>query len=280
MVKQMKSMKKICAVFLPFFLITACTHYLTKQQQQALVEIIEILSRTISETEAVMNRKPDPTSPYRDMVKRLREIQKQINRIKSGEVPYDEKRMKKYNNEIIEIQMNVNNPVDLVLGVDVFFGPGKYKISDFSAEGKKTLDKFASDIIALQAEKLRELFPEHHLVIFIKAIGYADEMPLSQWFADKLEKDTAGPLPEDPVEKRKALNRELSFRRAKSIAEYVKLQLKNTLRMDNVSIDEPIIIGLGEISPYDTETVSPPYMSQDKRRRICKIHGNVFVTSD
>lgn len=276
----MKFFKKTCAVFLPFFIIAGCAHYLTTEQTEALVEIIEILSRTITETEEIMNRKQDPTSPYRDMVVRLRDIQEHINKIKSGEEKYDENLMKKYHNEILEIQMNVNNPVDLVLGVDVFFGPGKYKISDFSADGNKALDNFASDIIEVQVKKLREIFPTSHLVILIKTIGYADEMPLSQWFADKLEKEIHTRLPEDPLEKRKALNRELSFRRARSIGEYVKMRLEKTLTMDKVTIDAPIIIGLGEIFPYDTETVSPPYMSQDKRRRICKIHGNVFVTSD
>ncbi|QTA83010.1 OmpA-like domain-containing protein [Desulfonema limicola] len=279
----MNNIIKIFACLLFLFINTAgCSHYLTKEQSEALVEILEILNKTIVETEAIMNKNPDPTSPYKELSEKLKTIQDNISRIREGKEPYSAEIMSKYSNEIIGIQMNIQNPVNRVLGVDVFFAPGRYKISDFSAEGKEVLDSFAADILELQAKKLRNLFPEKELAIVIKAIGYADEMPLSQWFAQELEKDINAVIPGDPVEKRKMLNRELSFRRAQSIAEYVRDHVQEMLKMltiDNIKIDPPVIIGLGEIFPYADNNIDPPYMPRDKRRRICKIHGNVFVIS-
>jgi len=276
----MNNIIKVCTCLLFLFLIIAgCSHYLTKEQSETLIEILEILNRTIAETEAIMNKNPDPTSPYNELSKKLKIIQQHINRIKAGQEPYDAEVMSKYSNEIIGIQMNVQNPVNRILGVDVFFEPGRYKISEFSAEGKKVLDAFAEDIIELQVKKLRRFFPGKQLAIVIKVIGYADEMPLSQWFAQELKKDINAVIPEDSIEKRKMLNRELSFRRAQSIAEYVKAQVQDTIEIEDVKIDPPIIIGLGEILPYSEENFDPPYKSKDQRRRICKIHGNVFVTS-
>lgn len=135
------------------------------------------------------------------------------------------------------------------------------------------------NIIQIQVKKLRELFPDQQLAIVIKTIGYADEMPMSPWFADAMKKDMNDAVPDDPVAKRQMLNRELSFRRAQSIGEYVKIQLESLLMMEKLTIDSPIIIGMGEAFPYAEKSVTPPYMPQDKRRRICKIHGNVFAAS-
>ncbi len=47
--------------------------------------------------------------------------------------------------------------------------------------------------------------------------------------------------------------------------------------MPRVEIGEPEIIGMGEEFPYPENETSPPYMYDDKRRRICKIYSNVFV---
>lgn len=274
-----KIIKKIIYLLLLLIIMTGCSYYLTKEQSEALVDIIEILNTTIAETEAMMMKNHDPTSPYKELAQKLKVIQNHINRIQSGKEPYDPELMSKYSNEIVGIQMNIQNPVDRVLGVDVFFGPGKYKIADFSDKGKEVLNGFAQDIVDLQVDKLRSLFPAKQLAVVIKAIGYADEMPLSQWFAQELIKDINTAVPDNPVKKRKMLNRELSFLRARSIAGYVEMQIQKILEMENVNIDPSIIIGLGEIYPYPEESINPPYMSQDERRRICKIHGNVFVTS-
>ncbi|GBC61558.1 hypothetical protein DENIS_2520 [Desulfonema ishimotonii] len=275
----MNNIKSYIYLFVLLTMITACSHYLTKEQNRALAEIIEILNTTIAETEEIMSRQPDPTSPYRNFKEKLRKIQNHIDSIKAGKESYNPEIISQYSNEILEIRMNVQNPVNRVLGVDVFFGPGKYKISDFSIEGKDMLNSFAADIIELQVKKLREFFPDKQLAIVIKSIGYSDEMPFSRWFAEELKKDINISLPEAPLEKRKILNRELSFRRARSIGKYLKMQVKRMLDVDGVIIAEPVIIGLGETFPYTDESVVPPYKAEDKRRRICKIHGNVFVTS-
>jgi outer membrane protein OmpA-like peptidoglycan-associated protein len=278
---KVNGLKKSCAGALALILLMAgCAHYgLTPEQRKALAEILEILNTTISETETVISRKPDPTSPFRDFAKKLETIRGQIGRMESGETDYDPEAVERYWNDIIEIRLNVNQPVDRVLSVDVFFGPGKYKVADFSEEGKRVLDEFAADIIRLQVDPLRKLFPEKRLAIVIKAIGYADAAPLADWFAEKLADGLSGPAPDDPVERRKRLNQVLSYRRAEAIAGYVRMRLREMLEMEKVVIEEPIILGLGEAYPYPEETVHPPYEEKDKRRRICKIHGNVFVAA-
>jgi len=271
----MKTMKIFFAVCI--LLTAGCSHWLTGEQRQALTEIMEILNTAIAETEEIISRKPDPTSPWRELADKLRTIREHVSRIKEGKEPYDFNLMSKYTNEVLGIQMNVQNPVDRILGVDVFFGPGRYKISELSEEGKEMLRAFASDIVEMQVKKLRALFPDQPLSVVIRTIGYADEMPMSPWFAEALKKDLHQSVPAEPVAKRQMLNRELSFRRAQSIGEYVKMQLESMLTMEKVTVDSPINFGMGEALPFAGEPVEPPYMPQDKRRRICKIHGNVFV---
>jgi len=274
----MNTMKiSFAAVCILLVFAAGCSPWLTREQRQALTEIMAILNTAIAETEEIISRKPDPTSPYRELADKLREIREHVSRIKEGKDPYDLNVMSKYTNEVLGIQMNVQNPVDRILGVDVFFGPGRYKISELSEEGKEMLRAFASDIVEMQVKKLRAVFPDQPLSIVIRTIGYADEMPMSPWFAEALKKDIHQSVPEDPAAARQILNRELSFRRAQSIGEYVKMQLESVLTMEKVTVDTPIHIGMGEALPYAEEPVEPPYMPQDKRRRICKIHGNVFV---
>lgn len=280
----MKRLKKIYLCAMVSVLLTAgCAHYgqpgLTAEQQRALAEILEILDTTITETETALRQKPDPTSPFRDFAQKLTTIRSRIDRMESGEADYDPAAVEKYWNDVIEIRLNVNQPVDRVLSVDVFFGPGKYSIDDVSEEGKRVLDEFAADIISSQVRPLRALFPDKRLAIVIKAIGYADEMPLADWFAESLAADISGTVPQDPVDRRERLNRELSYRRARTIANYVKMRVDAMLEVENVVIDEPIILGLGEAYPYPEASVVPDYAAKDNRRRICKIHGNVFVAS-
>jgi len=174
-----KEPKKRYVGVLAFIVLAAgCAHYvLTPEQRRTLAEILDILNTTISETETVLSRKPDPTSPFRDFAKKLETIRGRIDRMESGETDYDPEAVKRYWNDIIEIRLNVNQPVDRVLSVDVFFGPGKYKVADVSEEGKRVLDAFAADIIQRQVKPLRKLFPDKRLAIVIKAIGYADAAP-------------------------------------------------------------------------------------------------------
>ncbi len=276
----MTLLKKPAAHLLAAFaFMMGCSAYLTREQSEALIDILEILNTAIAQTEEIIRRNPDPTSPYRDLAEKLRSMHDHIDKIKAGKAPYDADVMSRYRNDIIGIQTNVNNPVDRVLGADVFFGPGKYKITEFTAEGKSALDGFAEDIINLQVKKLRALFPDKPLVIVVKAIGYADEIPLSQGFAEELKKDISTALPDDPVRRRRLLNKELSFRRAESITGYIKTRLEAVLNMENVTIADPVNIGMGEEYPYPERSADPPYEARDKRRRICKIHGNVFAAA-
>ncbi len=272
-------MKRIgVAALVGLILVMGCATHLTREQHRVLAEILEILNTTISETEAALNRRADPTSPVNEFADTLESIRTHIRKVQAGEIPYDPALMERYSDQVAGIRMNVRNPVDRVVGVDVFFEPGRYRISELSSEGKSVLDDFAADLIDTQVEPLRAAFPDKPLSVVIKAVGHADEIPLSPRFADALAQDMRVGIPDDPEARRKFLNRELSFRRARSIAEYVVTEIKERVDSERVTVAPPIIFGLGEALPYPESALETPYVPRDKRRRICKIHGNVLMT--
>ena len=272
-------MKRIgVAALVGVILVMGCATHLTREQHRVLAEILEILSTTISETEAALSRRADPTSPVNEFADTLESIRTHIRKVQAGEIPYDPALMERYSDQVAGIRMNVRNPVDRVVGVDVFFEPGRYRISELSSEGKSVLDDFAADLIDTQVDPLRAAFPDKPLSVVIKAVGHADEIPLSPRFAEALARDMRVEIPDDPEARRKLLNRELSFRRARSIAEYVVSAVGERVSPEWVTVAPPIIFGLGEAPPYPESALERPYAPQDQRRRICKIHGNVLMT--
>lgn len=250
---------------------------LTLEQQRLLNEIMGILDTTISKTGKKLESRQDPTSPMISFLEDLKEKKAYIKEIESGKVPYNAERLADLKDEIRSIRVNIENPVERVLKADITFGLGKYEITDLSEKGRKVLGEFTREVIEVLVKKQRQLFPEKIPVVFIRAIGYADEAAPGPNLARELEKSIGKALPADPIEARKERNIELSRRRAGAIAEYVVKQLKSSLGESSVRIGGPEIFGMGEAYPYPETTVSPPYAPIDKRRRVCKIHGNVLV---
>ena len=279
----MTVMKFFARCALVFALATSgCTGMseLERQQQEALLEILSILDQTIEETEEVLNRNPDPTSQYVDILDKLQAMKRIIREIKSGDAPYDEELLEHYTRKIKEIEANIRNSVDRVFSSDVFFGLGKYQISELSDEGKADLGGFVDAIMERQVKVFRKLFPERTLVIHIKAVGYADETPPGPELAETLRKRINGPIPGDPGARKKVLNQELSYLRAEFIVEYIKMELRRRLDGKNCIVGEPEIRGLGEALPYPKAYVDPPYEARDERRRICKIYSKIKLKGD
>ncbi len=148
-------------------------------------------------------------------------------RLKKGKIPFDETVVSKVANEAKEIQTNIKNPVDRVVKTDVSFSPGKYKIDDLSEEGKKLLDDFSKDVFDILVKEQRIFFPDKILIIVIKIIGYADETAPGPVLTGELCEETDEELPQDILEKRKILNKELSRRRAETVNEYIQSTVKS-----------------------------------------------------
>lgn len=250
---------------------------LSAEQEQLLGEILEILDTTIADADQKIEEKKDPTSPLKWLADDLRKIREYVKSVEAGETLYDESKMKALSDSVRSIRINIENPVEKILETDVSFGLGKYLISDLSEKGKKALQDFTVEVIGSLVEKQRRAFPGRMPVIIVKTVGYADATPPGPRLASELRKGIRGGIPSDPVEARKILNTELSRRRAKTIGEYVKMQLHSRLDESRIKIDEPVIYGLGEMTPYPEKSIAPAYRTKDKRRRICKIHGIVFI---
>jgi len=272
-----KYLEKWSIISLLLFITGCATAYLTNAEQQALNEILEILDTSIIEAKEKIEREPDPTSPLGYFVESLDDKRKYVKEIEDGKIPFNEAAVSKVANEAKEIQTNIKNPVDRVLKTDVSFSPGKYKIDDLSEEGKELLNDFSEEVFDVLVKEQRIFFPDNLLIIVIKTIGYADEITPGAGLTDELCEKIDEELPQDPFEQRKILNKELSRRRAETVNEYIQIQLKANLKMPQVEIGESEIIGMGEEFPYPENEASPPYMTDDKRRRICKIYSNVFV---
>ncbi len=258
--------------------ISGCMTYstLTREESQILGEILDMLDTTITEAEEKIQIRPDPTSPLKKFTEKLADRREYLKMVEAGEVPYDPELVSKYSDEVRDIQVNIRNPVERVLETDISFGLGKYEIANLADEGRKVLGEFAREIMSALVDKQKKLFPDRTFVITVRTIGYADEVQPGPKLTEALTEGEKESLPQDPVERRKVLNRELSRRRSQTINEYITMKLEAELEYPQVKIGVPEIMGLGEEFPYLRETIFPPYKSEDKRRRICKVHGKVL----
>ncbi len=276
---MISNIKKAVLCFSVSLLILSGCSTLSRQQNQALMEILDILESAIAEAEDMLKSNPDPTSQFGDVLEKLNSIKDVIYEIQRGNAPYDEKRLSEYMDKIQEIEANIRNAVDKVFSSDVFFGLGKYKIEDLSDEGRNSIQEFTRAIAETQVNSFRKVFPDRCLVIVLKAVGYADETPLGDELSEILKREISGPLPDDPEERKKMLNQKLSWLRARSISEHIQQQLESMPETENIVIGLPDIQGMGEEYPYAEESADPPYQSQDERRRICKIYSRILVDS-
>lgn len=277
---MLSSLKRLAPYFILILIIfSGCTTSLTGEQNRALTEILDILGTTITDAENIIKNNTDPTNQYVDILDRLLFMKGLIEEVQKGNKAYDEERISKYKTKIKEIEANIKNAVDEVFSSDIFFGLGKYKISDFSEQGKKALNDFTQTIVDTQVKNFRKLFPGKSFVIVIKTIGYADETPLGPELTEFLTKEIGRPLPLNPKQREKILNTRLSFLRARSIFEYIKMQFINMDDMNDIIIGNPEIRGFGEELPYPYNLVEPPYQPQDNRRRICKVYSKININS-
>ncbi|MCP4105727.1 MAG: hypothetical protein GY749_09340 [Desulfobacteraceae bacterium] len=272
------NIKKIITVLMLMIILTGCaTIFLSREQKKVLGELLEILDTSIVEAEDKYKLKPDPTSPMKDFVETLTDRREYISQVEKGKIPYDADLVSKYFDEIKGIVTNIRYPVGRILEADVFFKLGEYKISGLSVKGKEILNNFAKDVIDILVKNQRRVFPRKKLSVIIRTIGYADEITPRAGLAEVLTKNAEN-FPEEPDMKKIFLNKKLSRLRAEAINDYIRQQLKINLKDSNVIIGPPHIIGLGEELPYPEDMISPPYKPKDARRRICKIHGNVFIS--
>lgn len=249
---------------------------LNNEEERLLGEIMDMLDTTIVDAEKKIGEKSDPTSPLKDFTEKLNQKREYLRQVEAGEADYNPELVARYADEVKEIQLHIQNPVERVLESDVFFELGKYEIDDLSEEGKEILRGFAREIMDLLLKKQKELFPDRTFIITIRTIGYADEVYPGPELTDSLMQGTDGSLPEDRILRRQELNRELSTLRAQAINDFIRMELRAYQNDPQVKIGAPEIVGMGEEFPYLPDTVSPPYQSKDKRRRICKVHGKVF----
>ena len=268
----------VWGAILAVVLAGCATSKLTRQQREALADILVILDQTIEETHEILENDPDPTNQYVDILERLNGMKEIIEAVRAGDTAYDDRRISHYIRKIKAIEANIQNAVDEVFSNDVFFGLGEYRISDLSPAGKRSLETFTESIIDSQVKVFQKLFPDYPLVIEIRAVGYADETPLLPDLAETLVRKTQAPIPDDPIERKHLLNKTLSYLRAEEIYEHIRRKLASMLEMGAISIGRPEIVGMGEALPYPPGHVDPPYRSQDERRRICKLYSRISLS--
>lgn len=269
----------VWGAILAVVLAGCATSRLTRQQRQALTDILVILDQTIEETAEILKTDPDPTSQYVDILERLNDMKEIIEAIRSGDAAYDDRQISHYIRKIKEIEANIQNAVDEVFSNDVFFGLGEYQISDLPPAGKESLQAFTESIINSQVKVFQKLFPGYPLVVEIRAVGYADETPLLPDLAETLARKTEGVIPDEPLERKRVLNKTLSYLRAEAIYEHIRRKLASMPDMAAISIGRPEIVGMGEALPYPPDGVDPPYRSQDERRRICKLYSRITLNA-
>ncbi len=240
-------------------------------------EVMELLDTTILEAEETAIIKPDPASPMKDFAETLNEKREYLRQVEAGEIPYNPELVSKFADEIREIQLHIQTPVERVLETDVSFEIGKYHISDLADGGKAMLREFVREVMDVLIRKQKALFPDRTFLVTVRTTGYADGISLGWELRKRLTQGMEEPLPQEAAEARQVLNRELSLRRAESISTHIMKELENQLGdTTGVIIGVPEIMGMGEELPYPGQTISPPYKVNDKRRRICKVYGRVF----
>lgn len=170
-----------------------------------------------------------------------------------------------------EILIQFEQKIRQTLKNDISFAPGKYRLSDFTEEGKEAISKFSRQLFAIKKHyPLR--YPGQPLVIKIKTVGYTDQVPVTgkALIDELLEGVDRDAIPQESLEQRKFLNQRLSEFRARTVNEYARERLEEDSRDDTEVQIVAEIVGKGEEFP-SKENVSPAYLRRDPRRRICKI---------
>lgn len=242
----------------------------------------EITARLYTITEIALQEareefRADPSSPVKNFIPRLEETLAYAEEVQNGDCPYDPDEVFERVQEVREMGINIGRGVARVLETDVSFASGKYQISDLLDDGERVLQDTFKEIREF-VEEFQKKFPDDRVVIVLKTTGYADEVPPRVSLERELATGITAPIPRNPIKRRQLFNKELSYRRAATINNYLISRCRTTFQQSDVGVAKAVIRGFGETYPYPSKDVTPPYQSADKRRRICKIYGSVFTS--
>lgn len=150
-----------------------------------------------------------------------------------------------------------------VIDSDISFNPGKYKINELSRAGREKLENEVKKILRWDSSDKKK-----KMIVRIKTKGYTDAVPFQT--PDLIRELENGPttVPRNPGDnRRKALNMNLSYFRAETIATYIKQRLEAKDNSITVRIE---FVGYGETLPPG---IASPYPPDNPRRRICIIYS-------
>lgn len=163
----------------------------------------------------------------------------------------------------------INRNMVVKLDQDVFFEPGKYTVNNAVAEA---IGKFFEPA-AREIDLFTQKYPDFPLSLVITAKGYADGTsiaegtPLYKALAEDLKLTGAAP-------DNKALNKQLSRKRAEAVIELFKKYTKDRSTMGG-SVKNILFLTEGKGDNYPNPKVTD-YSMNDPRRRIVLLFWSVF----
>jgi hypothetical protein len=255
--------------------LSGCQMPDSRRQAEVVGEMDALLNQGIAK--AQRQAEADPGGASAMILAQLRKTKQYVDQVESGEQEFDLEEMLALTQKSMALVENLQSEFKLVLNADVAFQLGGYEAADLQAGGQRILDEFADSIVEAQLPEYQEKFPEVPLMVVVSTTGYADAVAPGGALARELMAVDSGPLPNDPQERRRHLNRLLSIRRSQTINRYIGDRLRSRLQRTGVALGPPSMEGLGEAFPNPPETVSPPYRERDERRRICKIYSSVLI---
>jgi hypothetical protein len=266
-----------CVVFIGFLAVVSigCPGAQKKEEQEALQEARKVAQSVLVEIDQEMEI--DPQGPAPDLKPFIEKQLDYFQRMETGEIPFNAQEIVDRLYKVKEARENLKKGVVEELSSDVSFALGRYDIGSLLKGGKKALNDFIQNQIIPFLRERRNAYPGERLYVLIKTRGYADSVAPSEGLARSLAKGMDY-LPPNRKERRKALNEELSRRRAQTIADYLIDQLGLAIQSSgirNVRTQIADVKGLGEQLPR--EEAYPPYRDEDARRRNCYIYANIYT---
>jgi len=163
--------------------------------------------------------------------------------------------------ELDDIRERMEEKIAIKIESDISFCSGCYKLSD---KGKESLNEIIKQVLE-KKDSYTKMFPDSKVFVSINTSCYADAQPfMDTRLIKEVGKDITG-IPQREPERSLFLNQCLSELRAKAIGEYIEQTLLKQAPNLQTNME---FIGKGEeIPPW----VTPPYLSNDFRRRTCVI---------
>lgn len=155
------------------------------------------------------------------------------------------------------------------LETDVGFGSGSY---DLAEKGKQRIDMFFQEKIAKKVERLNNLNAPTK-TLKVRIFGYTDQQGFSSKTENNLKRACNSASSNDSSRRRQHFNLCLSKLRAKTIREHIeRLLTERNINYPWIQVED---IGKGEEMPSEVQN-TPPYPTEDPRRRVCKISCGGF----